>query len=175
MFQSLRKHFQNILNSIAKVLHIFCINFFVGLISQFNVFCITAFFIIIITMIPSTNFYSFITLLFTMFIKLSCIIGIFTDFSVIICISLFCIIFIIFNFFFVYFLLSLHCSCVFLLMLYLFTNLNNHDPSSGSIFVHIHINVDKASNCLLSNSNASSKNRSLVFSGLFYFFQDCLV
>ena len=120
MFQSLRKHFQNILNSIAKVLHIFCINFFVGLILQFNVFYITVFFIIIITVIPSTNFYSFITLLFTMFIKLSCIIGIFTDFSVIICISLLCIIFIIFNFFCLFFVVFALFLCVFVNVIFVY-------------------------------------------------------
>ena len=94
-----RNLFQNILKNIGNVLHIFIFIFFVLVIWQVNAFCITLFFTVIITMILALVFIVFTAMFLNMFIKLFYIIGIFTHFSIIICISFLRIIFRIFYYF----------------------------------------------------------------------------
>ena len=62
------------------------------------------------------------------------------------------------------------CVCVNVLyVFYLFDNFNDYKSSTGSTFLHIHANLDKDTNCLQSNNNASSKNLWLLFSVSFLF------
>ena len=113
---------QNIFKKIGNVSQIFVFIFFVPVIWRFNAFCITAFFMAIIIMILALVFIVFTALFVNIFIKLSYIIGIFTHFSISICIN-FCVLFLgflIISCLSVCFYLSLHCSCVFLLMFYMF-------------------------------------------------------
>ena len=157
-------------------MQIFIFIFFVPVIWQFNAFCITAFFTVIIIMILALVFIVFTALFVNIFIKLSYIIGIFTHFSISICINFLCIVFRIFYYFMfgcLFLLVFALLLCVFVNVLhvsYLFTNFNDYDSSSGSIFFsHIHANIDKDVNCLQSKNNASSKNLWLLFSASFSF------
>ena len=115
------------------------------------------------------------TMLLNMFLKLFYIIGIFTHFSIIICISFLFIIFRIFYYFmfdclfFPVFALLL-CVCFNVLyVFYLLINFNDYNSSTGSTFFHIHANIDKDTKCLQSNNNTSSKNLLLLFSASFLF------
>ena len=94
-----RIFFQNIFKKIGNVLHIFIFIFFVPVIWQFNAFCITVSFTVIIIMILALVFIVFKALFVNTFIKLSYIIGIFPHFSISICISFLRIVFGIFYYF----------------------------------------------------------------------------
>ena len=111
---------QNIFKKIGNVSQIFRFIFFVPVIWRFNAFCITVFFTAIIIMILALVFIVFTALFLSIFIKLSYIIGIFTQFSISICINLLFLGFFIILCLAACFYLSLHCSCVFLLMFYMF-------------------------------------------------------
>ena len=117
----------------------------------------------------------FTVLFVNIFIKLFYIIGIFTHFSISICINFPCKVFRIFY----YFMFGCLFSLVYALLLsvfvnvlhvYLFASFNDYDASSGSIsFFHIHTSIDKDVDCLQSNNNSSSKNLWLLFSASFLF------
>ena len=118
-----KKPFSKYLKKIGNVLHIFIFIFSVLIIWQVNSFCITLFFTMIITMTLAPVFIVFTALFLNMFVKLSYNMGIFTHFSIIICIRYLCIIFRIFYHFMfgcLLFFLSLHCSFVFVLVFYMF-------------------------------------------------------
>ena len=99
-------------------------------------------------MILALVFIVFTALFVNIFIKLSYIIGIFTHFSISICISFLRIVFRIFYYFMF--------GCLFLLVFAL-------------LLCAIQANIDKDVNCLQSNNNASSKNLWLLFSASFLF------
>ena len=133
----------------------------------------------IVTVLDYSLYYTktiFTVLFVNIFIRLFYITGIFTHFSISICINFLCNVFRIFY----YFMFGCLFSLVFALLLcvlvnvlhvsYLFASFNDYDASSGSIsFFHIHTNIDKDVNCLQSNNNASSKNLWLLFSASFLF------
>ena len=112
-----RNLFQKIFKNIGNVLHIFIFIFFVLVIWQVNAFCITLFFTVIITMILALVFIVFTAMFLNMFIKLFYIIGIFTHFSIITCVSFLCIIFRIFYYFMVG-CLFFSCLCIALVCLF---------------------------------------------------------
>ena len=130
-----RIFFQNIFKKIGNALQIFIFIFLVPVIWQFNAFCITVFFTVIITMILALVFIVFTALFVNIFIKLSYIIGIFSDFSISICISFLFIIFRIFYYFmfgclFLLVFALLLCAFVNILYIsYLVTNFNDYDSS----------------------------------------------
>ena len=138
-----RIFFQNIFKKIGNVLRIFIFIFFVPVIWQFNAFCITVFFTVIIIMILALVFIVFTALFVNVFIKLSYIIGIFTHFSISICINFLRIVLRIFYYFMfgcLFLLVFAWLLCVFVNVShvsYLFTDLNDYDSSSGSIFFSI--------------------------------------
>ena len=118
-----KKPFLKYLFKKGNVLHIFTFIFIVLAIWQFNGFCITVFFtVIIVTMILALVFIVFTSLFLNMFIKLFNVTGIFTNFSIISFISFLRIIlgFFIISCLAVSFFLSLHCSSVFVLTFYMF-------------------------------------------------------
>ena len=90
---------QNIFKKIGNVSQIFIFIFFIPVIWRFNAFCITVFFTAIIIIILALVFIVFTVLFVNIFIKLSYIIGIFTHFSINICINFLCIVFRIFYYF----------------------------------------------------------------------------
>ena len=175
-FKVQRIFLQNIFKKIGNVSQIFIFIFFVPVIWRFNALCITVFFMVIIIMILPLLFIVSTALFVNIFIKLSYIIGIFTHFSISICIIFLRIAFKIFYYFLFgcFFLLVFALPlCVFVNVLhvsYLFDNFNDYDSSSGSVsFFHIHANIDKDVNCLQSNNNSSSKNLWLLFTASFLF------
>ena len=119
----------------------------------------------------------FTVLFANIFIKLFYIIGIFTHFSISICINFLCVFRIFYYFMFgcLFSLVFALLLCVFVNILhvsYLFASFNDYDASLDSIsFFHIHINIDKDVNCLQSNNNASSKNLWLIFFSLVFIFE----
>ena len=138
--------------------------FFVLTIWQFNAFCIPASFYGDYYKILALAFIVFTALCFNMFIKLSCLIGIFIHFSINVCVKFLRFIFRIFYFFMfgcLFFLLFALIMCVFVNFLhisYLFTSFNNCNSSSCSAFVHIHVNIGEVFNCLQDNNNSYSKD-----------------
>ena len=116
-------------------MQIFIFIFLVPVISQFNAFCITVFFTVIIIMILALVFIVFTALFVNIFIKLSYIIGMFSDFSISICISFLFIIFRIFYYFMfgcLFLLVFALLLCAFVNVLYisyLVTNFNDYDSS----------------------------------------------
>ena len=171
-----RIFFQNTFKKIGNALQIFIFVFLVPVIWQFNAFCITVFFTVIIIMILALVFIVFTALFVNIFMKLSYIIGIFSDSSISICISFLRIIFRIFYYFMfgcLFLLVFALLLCAFVNVLYisyLVTNFNDYDSSSGSTFhFHFHANIDKDVNFPQSNNNASSKNLWLPFSASFLF------
>ena len=120
-----RNLFQYIFQKIEDVLRTLIFIFFVFVRCQFNAFCINSFFTVIVAMILALVFIVFTALFLNMFVKLYYIIGIFTHFSVINCISFLRIIFRnFFHFMFgcLFFLVfaSLSCVCVNLFKCFLF-------------------------------------------------------
>ena len=132
-----RIFFQNIFKQIGNVLHIFIFISSVTVIGQLNSFCITVLFTVIIIMILALVFIVFTALFVNIFIKLSYIIGIWTHFSISICINFLRIVFRIFNYFMfgcLFLLVFALLLCVFVNVLhvsYLFTNFIDYDSSSG--------------------------------------------
>ena len=123
----------------------------------------------------STSFYSFCSTVLSMFIKLFCIIGIVTHFSIIISISFFRIIFRIFfiiSCLAVSFFLSLHCSCVFVITYYMFficlLILTIITHQEVLLFFHIYANIDKDANCLQSIITTLQKVFGYFFQPRFY-------
>ena len=121
------------------MLHSFALIFLILVIWKFNTFCVSVFaiFAMAITLIVIL----FRTLIFNVYIKLTCIIGVFINFIIHILIIFLCIFLKIFYFFmfdcffclFIILLLGvfaniLHVSCLF------FTNSNVYNLSSGSVF-----------------------------------------
>ena len=111
-----------------------------------------------------------------MYIKLTCIIGIFINFVIHIFIIFFCIIFRIYFLMFCFvFIWPLYCLGVFLLIFYVsclfFTNSNNYNLSTGSTFFCVHTDIDKDGDCLQSNNNDSLNDLWLLFlsSRVFFF------
>ena len=111
-----------------------------------------------------------------MYIKLTCIIGIFINFVIYIVIIFFRIIFRIYYFLTIccFFYLAvillwcvsvniLHVSCLF------FTNCNDYNLSTGSAFFRVHTDIDKDGDCLQSNNNDSLNDLWLLFATLFFF------
>ena len=170
---------QNTIKKIGNVSQIFIFIFFVPVIWLFNSFYITVFFTVIIIMILAVVFIVFTALFVNIFIKLSYIIGIFTHFSISICINFLRIVFRIFYYFMfacLFLLVFALLLCVFvndLHVSYLFANFNDFDSSSGSIsFSDIHANIDKDVNCLQSKNNASSKKYLVTFFSLVFILEN---
>ena len=128
-------------------------------------------------MILAQVFIVFTSLFLNMFIKLSCIIGIFTHFSIMMCINFLHIIFRIFYYFMfdcLFFLVFALLLCVFVNVLHVFIFLINNRKliiilQQVLLFFNIHANIDQNANCFQSNSNSSSKNLWLLFSAPFLF------
>ena len=114
--------FRSISQKFGKVLKSFALIFLILAIWQFKLFCIPAFLSVIFTMVVRLVFILFIALIFNMYIKLTCIIGIFINFVIHVFIIFFRIIFRIYYFltFCCFFIWSLYCFGVFLLMFYMF-------------------------------------------------------
>ena len=112
-----RIFFQNICKKIGNVLQIFIFIFFVPVIWQFNAFCITVFFTVII-MILALVFIVCTVLFVNIFVKLSYIVGTFTHFSNSICVNFLRIVFR----FFYYFMFGSLFLLVFRLFLSVFVN-----------------------------------------------------
>ena len=115
-------------------------------------------------------FIVFITLIFNMYIKRTCIIGIFIN-LLIHFYHLFCVLileFIIFSRLVVFFSLSintLHVSCLF------FPNSNDYNLSSGSVYFRVHTDIDKNGDCLQNNNNDSLNDLWLLFESLCFLFE----
>ena len=109
-----------------------------------------------------------------MYTKLSCFIGIFSNFAIHIFIIFLCIIFRIYyflmlGFFSVAIILLL---CVFVNILHVclfFTNSNGYILSSGSVLFRVHTDIDKDGYFLQSNNNDSLNDLWLLFAALFLF------
>ena len=125
----------------------------------------------------NTSFILFIALIFSMYIKLTHIIGIFNNFLIHIFIIFFCIIFRIYYFlmFCCFFLWPLYCCGVFLLIFYVsclfFTYCSDYNLSTGSAFFHVHTDIDKDGDFLQSNNNDFLNDLWLFFLLLVFFLE----
>ena len=127
-------------------------------------------------MVVTPVFILFIALIFDMYIKLTCIKGIFIIFFIYIFIIFFRIVFRMYYFliFFCFFSLAiilllcvsvniLHVSCL------LFTYCNDYNLSTGSAFFRVYTDIDKDGDCLQSNNNDPLNDLWLLFGTLFFF------
>ena len=169
--------FKSISQKFGKVLNSFALIFLILIIWQFNSFCIPAFLSVIFTMVLTLVFILLIALMFNMYIKLTCIIGIYQFFHSYFHISFFSLLFlefIIFSRFLVFFSVATillwcvsvnisHVSCLF------FTNCNDYNLSTGSAFFRVHTDIDKDGDCLQCDNNNFLDDLWLLFVSLFFF------